>query len=437
MLLDDHSSSGWESRALVELADYHNGMAFKPSDWSEEGTRIIRIQQLNDPTGSYDHYSGFFPEDNRIVDGDLIFSWSATLKVAIWKHGPGVLNQHLFKVVPKPGVDKHFLFHILDFHMDDIAGGSHGSTMRHIKRGELKKYHVYVPEMETEQRKIARILTTVDNLIERTEALIAKVQAVKQGLLHDLLTRGVDAQGRLRPPREDAPDLYKESPLGWIPREWEVDLAHALFEMRLGKMLSKESKKGINSFPYLANRNVQWDCVDVSNLDEMDFTEAERQKYSLEHGDLLICEGGEVGRSAIWHGELEDCYFQKAIHRCRPKDNRILSAFFLRYMRFAALTGRLEHYTSQTSIAHLTGEKLAILPVPLPVPNEQLKIVSKFESIDLQIEHEMKLLGKYHELKTGLMQDLLTGEVRVRIEDDSTPSVVATEHTTQTVGDAR
>ncbi len=216
-----------------------------------------------------------------------------------------------------------------------------------------------------EQRKIAHILTTVDDLIDRTEALIAKLRAIKQGLMHDLMTRGVDEHGQLRPPREEAPELYKELAVGWVPREWQICLAGDVFDMRLGKMLSKASKTGQNSFPYIANRNVQWDYIDLSSLDEMDFTEMERERYALEPGDLLICEGGEVGRTAIWQGEMANCYFQKAIYRLRPKDDRVLPTYMLSYMRFAANIGRLFHYTSQSSIAHLTGEKLVLLPIAL------------------------------------------------------------------------
>ena len=94
----------------------------------------------------------------------------------------------------------------------------HASTNQEIEAEIRQRSCPRLPE----QRKIARILSTVDDLIERTEALIAKYRAIKQGLMHDLLTRGVDASGRLRPPREEAPGLYRESAVGWVPREWET-----------------------------------------------------------------------------------------------------------------------------------------------------------------------------------------------------------------------
>ena len=89
----------YRKTVLSNLAEYINGFAFKPSDWKKEGTKIIRIEQLNNPKGQYDYYSGIVPNCNSINNEDLIFSWSATLKVVIWKYGKGVLNQHLFLIL--------------------------------------------------------------------------------------------------------------------------------------------------------------------------------------------------------------------------------------------------------------------------------------------------------------------------------------------------
>jgi len=178
-------------------------------------------------------------------------------------------------------------------------------------------------------------------------------------------------------------------------------------------MLSKAAKTGRNPFPYLANRNVQWDRVDLSDLPTMDFSDEERAKYSLREGDLLVCEGGEIGRTAIWRGEMENCYYQKAIHRLRPKDGRILPEFMLRYMHRAVHESYFAKLTSQTSIAHLTQEKLELLSVPLPPIDEQQAIVEVFEAHDARIEAEAAYCDKLTKLKQGLMQDLLTGRVRV------------------------
>lgn len=212
--------NNWKPYPLSELANFYNGMAFKPSDWKKEGIKIVRIEQINNPMSKYDYFQGIIPNENKIESGDIVFAWSATIKVIIWKNGNAVLNQHLFKVVPKGGFDLLFLYYLIDLSIPKLCENSHGSTMKHIKRSDLNTYIVKVPDSPT-QKRIAKIFSTVDGQIEKTDAIIAKYQAIKQGMLHDLFTRGIDlTTGKLRPTPEQAPELYKPSPLGLIPKDW-------------------------------------------------------------------------------------------------------------------------------------------------------------------------------------------------------------------------
>ncbi len=153
-----------------------------------------------------------------------------------------------------------------------------------------------------------------------------------------------------------------------------------VFSIQLGKMLDKRKNRG-ELFPYVANRDVQWGRCDVSNLRQMRFTSEDRQRFDLRPGDLLVCEGGEVGRTAIWHGEVADCYFQKAIHRLRPRV-AVEPRFVLHYMQWAAERGAFARLTSSTSIAHLTKAKLAQATLPLPPVNEQRRIAAILDQAD-------------------------------------------------------
>jgi type I restriction enzyme, S subunit len=163
---------------------------------------------------------------------------------------------------------------------------------------------------------------------------------------------------------------------------WPVHPLGDLFEIQLGKMLSRKSKVGTSPAPYLTNRNIQWGSIDTTDLEWMDFTPEEREKFDLNVGDLLVCEGGEVGRTAIWHGEVEGCFYQKALHRLRPKDDRIDPNYMLRFMEHAGKRGLFARLTSQTSIAHLTKVKLARLLVPLPSLPEQQRIAAILDKAD-------------------------------------------------------
>ena len=115
---------------------------------------------------------------------------------------------------------------------------------------------------------------------------------------------------------------YKDSGVEWlgeIPAGWEVAPVYARYEVALGKMLDAKRVTGQCSGPYLRNVDVQWDRVNTEGLPEMDFAPWERDRYSVRPGDLLVCEGGEVDRTAIWRGEIGECFYQKALHRVRPR----------------------------------------------------------------------------------------------------------------------
>ena len=187
-LLTGNVAQDWKSMKLTDLAEYINGYAFKPEDWGEHGLPIIRIEQLKNPDSISDYYSGRLPEHVIIDNGDLIFSWSASLFLSIWEDGKAALNQHLFKVIEKDGVDRQFLKQFMEFHLPEITSVSHGSTMQHITRKELNRFRAAFPCNQPEQTKIAEILSTVDQAINQTEALIAKQQRIKTALMQDLLT---------------------------------------------------------------------------------------------------------------------------------------------------------------------------------------------------------------------------------------------------------
>ena len=114
---------------------------------------------------------------------------------------------------------------------------------------------------------------------------------------------------------------YKETSVGVIPEEWEVSSVGREFSVQLGKMLDAERNVGISK-PYLGNRAVQWDRIDVGELPTVPMSRTDLEKFRLQFGDLLVCEGGEVGRAAIWNAPLEECYYQNALHRIRSKDAR-------------------------------------------------------------------------------------------------------------------
>ena len=152
-----------------------------------------------------------------------------------------------------------------------------------------------------------------------------------------------------------------------------------LFEVQLGKMLSPKAKKGTSLLPYLGNKNVQWGHFELSDVLQMDFSASEAERFSLRVGDLLVCEGGVVGRCAIWDGSIPQCCFQKAIHRLRPLTKGVTSEYMFQFMVWAASKGLFTSLTGHSTIAHLTAVKLKSLTVPLPQPDEQEEFLAKID----------------------------------------------------------
>jgi len=420
--------SEWKEKALSGLANYINGYAFKPKDWNKSGLPIVRIEQINNPNGTYDYFEGNLPEQNIIDNGNIIFSWSATLKVVIWKHGKAALNQHLFKVLPKSIIiDKYFLFQLLDFNMVKLGDLSHGSTMKHIKRGELDTYNVLIPTSLPEQRKIARILSTVDAVIEKTEAAIDKYKNIKAGMMHDLFTRGIDlATGKLRASYEEVPELYKQSELGWMPKEWEVT--------NIGKSNVQiiDGDRGSN-YPHEDELLEYGYCLflNASNVTMNGFVFLTKMFISqekenllgsgkLERNDIIITTRGTVGNIAFYYDDIQFGYMRinsgmLILRNCEQKMN---SEFLYQSFKNYLFDIDFRRVVSGSAQPQLPMKDLKSFHLIKPNEIEQKKIIDICKHYDNLLISEIDSLKKYQQLKQALMSDLLTGKVRVKYEEE-------------------
>jgi type I restriction enzyme S subunit len=203
----------------------------------------------------------------------------------------------------------------------------------------------------------------------------------------------------------------QQTEIGALPVDWTVSTVGAEFHVELGKMLDQEKNVGAPK-PFLGNRAVQWGKLVLDEVGEIRLAPQELARYRLRAGDLLVCEGGEVGRCAIWQDELHECYYQKALHRLRSKSGymaELLAAVLYRY----SITGGLQDYVTQTSIAHLPKDKFLTLPIPVPAAGEQQAIAKALADADTLIDTLEQLLSKQRQIKQGAMQELLTGQWRL------------------------
>ena len=206
---------------------------------------------------------------------------------------------------------------------------------------------------------------------------------------------------------------YKRTEVGIIPDDWDLSTVGQQFSVQLGKMLDAKRNVGIAK-PYLGNRAVQWNRIGIAGLSSVPLTPADLLRFRLERGDLLVCEGGEVGRAAIWDAPLDECYYQKALHRLRPLkdfDPRFMVAILHRL----ADRGMLANYVTQTSIAHLPRDKFIEVPIPLPPVAEQHAVATALSDVDALLDGLDRLIAKKRHLKQAAMQQLLTGQTRLPV----------------------
>lgn len=196
-----------------------------------------------------------------------------------------------------------------------------------------------------------------------------------------------------------------------LPKGWKLQTVDDLFHVQLGKMLNQAAKEKNPQFKYLGNSNVRWGHFETNDLKTMYFSERELGKFALQKGDIILCEGGEVGRCAIWDQDGSDIFYQKALHRLRSKGG-IHPEYFQSFMYFINGSKLLDDFTTRTSIAHLTREKLLKLPVKTPPLPEQRKIAQILSTWDKAIVTTEKLIAASQQQKRALMQQLLTGKKR-------------------------
>jgi len=199
-------------------------------------------------------------------------------------------------------------------------------------------------------------------------------------------------------------------------KNWKLLKISDYGESRLGKMLDGKKIIGNNLKPYLRNSNVLWFGFKLNDLLEMDFDEKDKIEFSLRNGDILMCEGGEIGRCAIWRDELEECYFQKAIHRIRLNENIALPEYFVYMFWLYTSNGGLNKYMDAATISHLTGEKLKKMKLPIPPLEHQIQfaqIVEKTEALKIQYYQSLQELEN---LYGSLSQKAFKGELGLKEE---------------------
>ncbi|WP_286931395.1 restriction endonuclease subunit S [Marinobacter sp.] len=279
------------------------------------------------------------------------------------------------------------------------------------------KWKVYSPSKE-EQSRIAQILDILDSQIQKTEALIAKLEKIKEGLLHDLLTRGIDHNGQLRPTPDQAPELYRESALGLIPKKWVCSEIENLLDCPSRSGLYKPSAFHGYGAPMIQMGNIfSSEFVSFEKISRVSVTPSELEIFGLENGDILFARRSLVlegaGKASLVKDLPEPSTFESSIVRLRLRQDAILPSFAIVFLQSSFSYSDRRKYIRQVAVSGVSSSDIRQFLCLIPPLEEQQTIISRVESSRSRIEAERKALGKLKKQKAGLMDDLLTGRVRV------------------------
>lgn len=279
-----------------------------------------------------------------------------------------------------------------------------------------------VPADKEVQSKIAEILDTLDVAIRGTEAVVAKLKAMKQGLLHDLLTRGIDADGDLRPPQPEAPHLYKKTPLGWLPKEWNTSRLPGL---------AQSKRPVIKTGPFGSSlKGEHWretgrPVITIGSFGESGFIEnellfiderkAKRMiEYEVQSGDLVFSRVADVGRSLVVEESEADWIMSSNLMRISVDRKKLLPSLLHVQLRHSVrLRKRMSQLVNSAGRDVANSAVLLALDIAVPPEHEQIEIENAIICNDEKLVREEQQLDKLRLQKSGLMDDLLTGRTPV------------------------
>ena len=314
---------------------------------------------------------------------DILISVRAPIGAMNYAKEECCIGRGLAALTPnREKVSSDFIFWLLKGKNEELNSKGTGSTFKAIGRNILEE--TLVPDISLEKQIKYSII------LEKTYRVILSRKQQLQKLDELVKARFVEMFG----------DVIRNS------KSWEIRVLADIASSRLGKMLDTKQQTGECSYPYLANFNVQWFRFNTENLNQMDFNEEDRIEFELQNGDLLVCEGGEIGRCAVWHNEIQPCFFQKALHRVRC-NRQIVHPDYLGWWfkyncdhdGFATIAG------AKATIAHLPGVKLKQLRVAIPPLELQEQFAAFVNQTDKSKVVVQKALNEAQTLFDSLMQE--------------------------------
>lgn len=407
---------GWVEVEFGGVFDFKGGSQPPKSEFYDEpGEGRIRLLQIrdfaSDEKAIYIQDNGKWP---RCSENDIMIGRYGASVGKILSGKFGAYNVALVKIdFPQTVFDRRWVRSYLKTdHFQRPLLQISRSAQNGFNKEDLKEVPVPIPPLP-EQKRIVAKLDALNAKSARARTELARIETLvsryKQAVLSKAFSGELTREWRVR---------------HVIAKDWRPSLIASECDIRLGKMLDKAKNKGEPTL-YLRNINVRWGGFDISDVLSMNMTHDERTKLDIRDGDVLVCEGGEPGRCAVWNLGPSDISFQKALMRVRPRPY-LISQFFFYFMRWAADENLLAQHFTGTTIKHLPQAALSKVPISVPPLDEQHEIVRRIEAAFAKIDRlateakrALELVGKLDE---AILAKAFRGELVPQDPDDEPAS---------------
>ena len=392
---------------LGEVATYINGRAFKPSEWEETGLPIIRIQNLTESNKKYNYSSKTFDEKFRIKNDDLLFAWSASLGAFIWKGGDAWLNQHIFKVEPKPFIQKRYLYYFLLYVIADLYAKTHGSGMVHITKGPFMSTPIQVPSRPEQKR-----------IVEKIDELFSDLDAAEAELLISQKKLDIYRTSLLTLASEGFPLTEKNSTLSsWKRVKIDNILSDSDKGMTtgpFGTMLPKKDhrKEGI---PVLGIENIGNGIFVDGNKIFIDIEKArELKSFQVAPDDIIISRSGTVGKLCVVPSYVGEAYLSTNLIRIKLNKKKIIPQFFVYFFLSKGIVWeQIKELCKGSTRPFLNQTILKSIDFPLPSLDDQIRILniieSKFSICDVLQKQIAESIIKSKALRNSILKQAFEG----------------------------
>lgn len=408
-----HIPDGWRLNELGNLIKEQKKSSLKVSDAANFGEYPF-----------FTSGEAILKHTSKQLDGKNIFLATGGVANIKYYEGDAAYSTDTYAVTTKDELDTEYLyFDLLNILYYINANYFLGSGLKHLQKKDLKKHKIIFPENPSEQTTIARILSKVDEAIAQTEQLIAKYTRIKSGLMQDLLTKGIDEHGNIR---SELTHEFKDSPLGRIPKEWELPIIDDIKDFITSGSRGWAKYYSVEGSQFIRITNLKRKQIEIDRT-EMKFVKlpgsTEGMRSKLQAGDLLISITADLGIIGIVPADFSDAFINQHIALIRLNQDFIYPDF-IGYFLCSQQGQRMFNLLNDGGAkAGLNLKTVGNIPVVKPSKTEQILIVEKIEAVNKTISDFHKQLSKLQSLKTGLMQDLLSGKVRIKHLIKETASV--------------